>query len=99
MCFKSKFWLWKEFIIDSRFALRVAEIAPNWPKEVILRPKYEEIGPKKPNWMPNQQLLHLLQLKDVQNNLVKFVCPYSQQDIDIMASEKKSGQFGPPDPG
>ena len=40
-CFKSKFWLWKEFIIDSRFALRVAEIAPNWPKEVIKRPKYE----------------------------------------------------------
>ena len=24
-----------KFIIDSRFALRVAEIAPNWPKEVI----------------------------------------------------------------
>ena len=52
-------------MIDSRFALRVAEIAPNWPKEVIKRPKYEEIGPKEPNLMPNKQLLHLLQLKDV----------------------------------
>ena len=59
-CFKSTFWLWKEFIIDYRFAIRVAEIAPNWPKEVIKRPKCEEIGPNKPNWMPNQQLLHLL---------------------------------------